>query len=43
MTIPVRFVKIRVCQNCGKHLEPGYKEDLCPECIKKKQEEENEE
>lgn len=29
---PVRFVKIRVCKNCGEWLEPGYKVELCPKC-----------
>ena len=42
MTEPVRFVKIRVCKNCGTWLEPGCKEELCPECLKKKEEEQQE-
>lgn len=37
---PVRFVKIRVCKNCGEWLEPGYKEELCPKCLKEKEKEE---
>ena len=36
---PVRFVKIRVCKNCGERLVPQNKGDLCPECRKQKEEE----
>ena len=39
MAEPVRFVKIRLCKNCEAWLEPGYEEDLCPECLKKQKEE----
>ena len=38
MAKPVRFIKIRTCKECGEWLEPGYKGDVCPECLKKKEE-----
>lgn len=42
MAEPVRFVKIRICANCGEWLEPGTEGDLCPKCKKKKEEENKE-
>lgn len=43
MAEPVRFVKIRLCKNCKEWLRPGYKEDLCPKCLKEKEESDRDE
>ena len=41
MAKPVRFVKIRTCKECGEWLEPGYKGDICPKCLKKEEKKED--
>lgn len=40
MAEPVRFVKIRVCKNCGEWLQPGYKEELCQKCMRGEEQDE---
>ena len=43
MAEPVRFVRIKTCKKCGSWLKAGYKEELCPKCLKEVQEEEEKE
>lgn len=42
MAEPVKFVRVRICVNCGEWLEPGTKENLCPKCKAEREEKDNE-